>query len=158
MDGITRATNVLLAGKRIVVAGYGWCGRGIAMRAKGMGSHVIVTEVDPVRSLEAAMDGFEVMPMQDAAKEGDIFITVTGGMSAIDEEHIKVMKDGAIVANSGHFNVEINIPALEKMAASKRTVRKFVEEYKLKDGRNICLLYTSPSPRDGLLSRMPSSA
>ena len=140
LDGITRATNVLLAGKRIVVAGYGWCGRGIAMRAKGMGSHVIVTEVDPVRSLEAAMDGFEVMPMQDAAKEGDIFITVTGGMSAIDEEHIKVMKDGAIVANSGHFNVEINIPALEKMAASKRTVRKFVEEYKLKDGRNICLL------------------
>ena len=96
--------------------------------------------MDPVRSLEAAMDGFEVMPMQDAAKEGDIFITVTGGMSAIDEEHIKVMKDGAIVANSGHFNVEINIPALEKMAASKRTVRKFVEEYKLKEGLNICLL------------------
>ena len=140
LDGITRVTNVLLAGKRIVVAGYGWCGRGIAMRSKGMGSHVIVTEIDPVRSLEAAMDGFEVMPMRDAAKEGDIFITVTGGMSAIDEEHIKVMKDGAIVANSGHFNVEINIPALEKMAVSKRTVRKFVEEYKLKDGRNICLL------------------
>ena len=127
LDGIVRATNVLLAGKRVVVAGYGWCGRGVAMRAKGMGSHVIVTEVDPVRSLEAIMDGFEVMTMAQAAAEGDIFITVTGGMSAIDEHHMKGMKDGAIVANSGHFNVEINIPALEEMAVSKRTARQFVE-------------------------------
>ena len=140
LDGITRATNVLLAGKRVVVAGYGWCGRGVAMRAKGMGSHVIVTEVDPVRSLEAVMDGFEVMTMAQAAAEGDIFITVTGGLSAIDEQHLKGMKDGAIVANSGHFNVEINIPALEEMTVSKRTVRQFVEEYTLKDNRRLYLL------------------
>ena len=140
LDGIIRATNVLLAGKRVVVAGYGWCGRGVAMRAKGMGSHVIVTEVDPVRSLEAIMDGFEVMTMAQAAAEGDIFVTVTGGMSAIDEHHMKGMKDGAIVSNSGHFNVEINIPALEAMTVSKRTVRQFVEEYTLKDNRRIYLL------------------
>ena len=140
LDGIIRATNVLLAGKRVVVAGYGWCGRGVAMRAKGMGSHVIVTEVDPVRSLEAVMDGFQVMTMAQAAAEGDIFITVTGGLSAIDEQHLRGMKDDAILANSGHFNVEINIPALEEMAVSKRTVRQFVEEYTLKDNRRIYLL------------------
>ena len=140
LDGIIRATNVLLAGKRVVVAGYGWCGRGVAMRAKGMGSHVIVTEVDPVRSLEAVMDGFQVMTMAQAATEGDIFITVTGVLSAIDEQHLRGMKDGAILANSGHFNVEINIPSLEEMAVSKRTVRQFVEEYTLKDTRRIYLL------------------
>ena len=140
LDGIIRATNVLLAGKRVVVAGYGWCGRGVAMRAKGMGSHVIVTEVDPVRSLEAVMDGFQVMTMAQAAAEGDIFITVTGVLSAIDEQHLRGMKDGAILANSGHFNVEINIPSLEEMAVSKRTVRQFVEEYTLKDNRRIYLL------------------
>jgi len=140
LDGIIRATNVLLAGKRVVVAGYGWCGRGIAMRAKGMGAHVIVTEVDPLPSLEAVMDGFEVMTMAQAALEGDIFITVTGGLSAIDEQHMRGMKDGAIVSNSGHFNVEINIPSLEAMAVSKRTVRQFVEEYTLKDNRRIYLL------------------
>ena len=140
LDGIIRATNVLLAGKRVVVAGYGWCGRGIAMRAKGMGAHVIVTEVDPLPSLEAIMDGFEVMTMAQAALEGDIFITVTGGLSAIDEQHMRGMKDGAIVSNSGHFNVEINIPSLEAMAVSKRTVRQFVEEYTLKDNRRIYLL------------------
>ena len=140
LDGIIRATNVLLAGKRVVVAGYGWCGRGVAMRAKGMGSHVIVTEVDPVHSLEAVMDGFQVMTMAQAAAEGDIFITVTGVLSAIDEQHLRGMKDGAILANSGHFNVEINIPSLEEMAVSKRTVRQFVEEYTLKDNRRIYLL------------------
>ena len=140
LDGIIRATNVLLAGKRVVVAGYGWCGRGVAMRAKGMGSYVIVTEVDPVRSLEAVMDGFQVMTMAQAAAEGDIFITVTGVLSAIDEQHLRGMKDGAILANSGHFNVEINIPSLEEMAVSKRTVRQFVEEYTLKDNRRIYLL------------------
>lgn len=140
LDGITRATNVLLAAKSVVIAGYGWCGRGIAMRAKGMGSQVIVTEVDPVRALEAVMDGFQVVDMDQAAEVGDIFITVTGGMSAIDQQHIKVMKDGAILANSGHFNVEINIPALERMSETKRTVRQHVEEYTLEDGRRINLL------------------
>ena len=140
LDGITRATNVLLAAKAVVIAGYGWCGRGIAMRAKGMGSQVIVTEVDPVRALEAVMDGFQVVDMDQAAAVGDIFITVTGGMSAIDQQHIKVMKDGAILANSGHFNVEINIPALERMAETKRTIRQHVEEYTLEDGRRINLL------------------
>lgn len=140
LDGITRATNVLLAAKSVVIAGYGWCGRGIAMRAKGMGSQVIVTEIDPVRALEAVMDGFQVVDMDQAAKVGDIFITVTGGISAIDQQHIKVMKDGAILANSGHFNVEINIPALERMAETKRTIRQHVEEYTLEDGRRINLL------------------
>jgi adenosylhomocysteinase len=140
LDGITRATNVLLAAKSVVIAGYGWCGRGIAMRAKGMGSQVIVTEVDPVRALEALMDGFQVLDMDQAAKVGDIFITVTGGMSAIDQQHIKVMKDGAILANSGHFNVEINILALERMSETKRTIRQHVEEYTLEDGRRINLL------------------
>ncbi|MEE8443109.1 MAG: adenosylhomocysteinase [Dehalococcoidia bacterium] len=140
LDGITRATNILWAGRKVVVAGYGWCGRGVSMRAKGMGAHVIVTEVDPVCALEAVMDGFQVMPMAQAAKVGEVFITVTGGMSAVDEEHLKVMNDGAILANSGHFNVEINIPALEAMSETHRTVREFVEEYVLEDGRRLFLL------------------
>ena len=140
LDGITRATNVLWAGKKVVVCGYGWCGHGLAMRADGMGAQVIVTEVEPVRALEAAMDGFQVMPLAAAARIGDIFITVAGDKNVIDLPHLKVMKDGAILANSGHFNVEINIPALEGLAKSKRRVRQFVDEYFLKDGRRICLL------------------
>ncbi|GAP05867.1 MAG TPA: adenosylhomocysteinase [Anaerolinea thermolimosa] len=140
IDGIIRATNVLLAGKHFVVAGYGWCGRGLASRARGMGANVIVTEVDPLKALEAVMDGFSVMPMQEAARVGDIFCTVTGDINVIDRHHFEVMKDGAIVANSGHFNVEINIPALEELSTGKRLVRPFVEEYTLKDGRKIFLL------------------
>ena len=140
LDGITRATNILWAGKRVVVVGYGWCGRGVAMRAKGLGAHVSVTEVDPIRALEAVMDGFPVLPMAEAARIGDLFITVTGNIHAIDEAHLEVMKDGALVANSGHFNVEINIPALETMAQEKRTVRSFVDEYTLRDGRRLYLL------------------
>lgn len=140
IDGITRATNILWAGKKVVVCGYGWCGHGLAMRAKGLGSQVLVTEVEPVRALEAAMDGFQVMPIAEAAKVGDIFVTVTGDKNVIDQSHLKVMKDGAILANSGHFNVEINIPALEKMSRSKRTIRTFVDEYTLKDGRHLYLL------------------
>ena len=141
IDGIIRATNVLLAGKKFVVAGYGWCGRGLASRARGMGSLVIVTEVDPLKALEAVMDGFEVMPMAEAAKVGDIFCTVTGDINVIDTHHFEVMKDGALVANSGHFNVEINIPALEKMSKGKPAlVRPFVEQYETKDGRKINIL------------------
>jgi adenosylhomocysteinase len=140
LDGIIRATNILLAGKTFVVAGYGWCGRGLALRAKGMGANVIVTEVDPLPALEAVMDGYRVMPMDEAAKIGDIFVTVTGDLNVIDKHHFELMKDGAIVANSGHFNVEINIPALEKMATSKSLVRPFVEQYNLKDGRQIHIL------------------
>ena len=140
LDGITRATNILWAGKVVVVAGYGWCGRGVAMRARGMGSAVIVTEVDAVRALEAVMDGFRVMAMTEAAVEGDVFITTTGGISAIDRHHLEVMKDGAILANSGHFNVEINIPALEEMAETKRTIREYIGEYTLEDGRRLYLL------------------
>ncbi|NOH02210.1 MAG: adenosylhomocysteinase [Chloroflexi bacterium] len=141
VDGIVRATNVLLAGKSFVVAGYGWCGRGLASRARGMGAHVIVTEVDPMKALEAAMDGFQVMPMLDAAKIGDIFCTVTGDLNVIDGKHFEVMKDGALVANSGHFNVEINIPALEKMSKGKPSlVRPFVDQYEIKDGRKINIL------------------
>jgi len=140
LDGVIRATNVLLAGKILVVAGYGWCSRGIAMRAKGHGANVIVTEVNPLRALEAVMDGYRVMPMERAAREGDIFITATGDISVIDEEDLAVMKDGAIVCNSGHFNVEINIPALEKMSTEKKRVREFVEQFTLKDGRRIYLL------------------
>jgi len=140
IDGITRATNILWAGKKVIVCGYGWCGRGVAMRAKGLGAHVIVTEVDPIRALEALMDGYQVMPIAEASKIGDIFITLTGDTSVIDREHFSAMKDGAIVANSGHFNVELNIPALEKLAKSKRTLRPYVDEYTLKDGRRICLL------------------
>ncbi len=140
IDGIIRATNVLLAGKTFVVAGYGWCGRGLAMRARGMGANVIVTEVDPLPALEAVMDGFRVMPMAEAARIGDFFVTVTGDLNVIDRQHFEAMKDGAIVANSGHFNVEINVPALEELANEKRLVRPFVETYHLKDGRQINLL------------------
>lgn len=140
LDGIVRATNVLLAGKTFVVAGYGWCARGIAMRARGMGANVVVTEVDPLRALEAVMDGFRVMPMLEAARIGDIFVTSTGDINVIDRQHFEVMKDGAILANSGHFNVEINIAALEEMAAEKRRVRENVEEYLLPDGRRLNLL------------------
>ncbi len=140
LDGVIRATNVLLAGKVFVVAGYGWCGRGLASRARGMGSNVIVTEVDPLKALEAVMDGFRVMPMEEAAKIGDIFITLTGDINVVDKNHFEIMKDGAIVANSGHFNVEINIPALEAMATSKRLVRPYVDEYVTKDGRRIYIL------------------
>jgi len=140
IDGITRATNILWAGKKVVVCGYGWCGHGVAMRAKGLGAHVIVVEVEPVRALEAVMDGFQVMPLLEAAVVGDIFITVTGDKSVIDEAHFQVMKDGAILANSGHFNAEIDIPALEAMTKKKRTIRTFVEEYSLRDGRCLYLL------------------
>ncbi len=140
IDGITRATNILWAGKKVVVCGYGWTGRGVAMRAKGLGAHVIIIEVEPVRALEAVMEGYEVMPLLEAAKIGNIFITVTGDKNVIDEQHFQVMKDGAILANSGHFNVEINIPVLEKLSKSKRTIRTYVEEYKLKDGRCLYLL------------------
>jgi adenosylhomocysteinase len=140
IDGITRATNILWAGKKVVVCGYGWCGRGVALRARGLGAHVIVTEVDPIRALEAIMDGYYVMPIAEAAKVGDIFITLTGDVSVIDKEHFATMKDGAIVANSGHFNVELNIPSLEALAQSRRSLRPYVEEYTLKDGRRICLL------------------
>ena len=140
IDGIIRATNILLAGKIVVVAGYGWCGRGVAMRAKGMGAQVIVTEIDPMKALEASMDGFEVKPMNQAAREGDIFITLTGDINVLDEQHFKVMKSGAVVSNSGHFNVEINIEAMKKLSKAVRRVRDFVEEYLMKDGRKIYLL------------------
>ena len=140
IDGIIRATNVLLAGKNFVVGGYGWCARGLAMRARGMGANVIVTEVDPMKALEAVMDGFRVMPMMEAAPIGDFFITLTGDINVMDKHHFEVMKDGAIVGNSGHFNVEINIPALEEMAVEKRRVRPFVDAYELKDGRVIHIL------------------
>ncbi|MBN1978756.1 MAG: adenosylhomocysteinase [Anaerolineae bacterium] len=141
MDGIIRATNVLIAGKTVVVGGYGWCSRGIAMRAKGLGANVIVTEVDPLRALEAVMDGFRVMPMAEAAPQGDIFVTSTGDINVIDKHHFERMKDGAIVCNSGHFNVEINIPALEKLSGRPpRRVRPSVDEYTLLDGRLIHLL------------------
>ncbi|HTM37563.1 MAG TPA: adenosylhomocysteinase [Terriglobales bacterium] len=140
IDGIIRATNFLLAGSKFVVAGYGWCGRGLASRARGAGAEVIVTEVDPTKALEATMDGFRVMAMIDAAKLGDVFCTVTGNKNVLSKDHFDVMKDGAIISNSGHFNVEIDIPALEKMSSSKRTTRNFVDEYSLKDGRKINLL------------------
>jgi adenosylhomocysteinase len=140
IDGITRATNILWAGKKVVICGYGWCGRGVAMRARGMGSHIIVTEVEPIRALEAVMDGYTVMPISEAAKAGDIFITLTGDIHVLDSAHFSSMKDGAIVANSGHFNVEINIPALEQMSKSKRPLRPYVDEYTLPDGRRIILL------------------
>jgi adenosylhomocysteinase len=140
LDGVIRATNILLAGKTVVVAGYGWCSRGIAMRAQGHGATIIVTEVNPLKALEAVMDGYRVMPMQQAAREGDIFITATGDVNVIDEEDFVVMKDGAIICNSGHFNVEINIPALERMSTSRKRVREFVEQFTLTDGRRIHLL------------------
>lgn len=140
IDGILRATNILLAGINFVVAGYGWCGRGVATRARGAGSKVIVTEVDPLRALEAAMDGHRVMSMKEAAKIGDVFVTVTGDKSVITGEHFAQMKDGAIVANSGHFNVEIDIPALTKLSKKRKLIREFVHEYTLKDGKKIFLL------------------
>jgi adenosylhomocysteinase len=141
IDGIIRATNVLLAGKRFIVAGYGWCGRGLASRARGMGALVIVTEIDPLKALEAVMDGYEVMPMEQAARIGDIFCTVTGDINVIDGKHFELMKDGAIVANSGHFNVEINIPALAKMSKGEpKLVRPFVDQYETTDGRKINIL------------------
>ncbi len=140
IDGILRATNLLIAGLRFVVAGYGWCGKGVSMRAKGLGADVIVTETSPVRALEATMDGFRVMPMAEAAKIGDIFITVTGNKSILAHEHFERMKNGAVISNSGHFNVEIDIPALERLSSGKRTIRPFVEEYAMKDGRKIYLL------------------
>jgi adenosylhomocysteinase len=140
IDGIVRATNILLAGRKFVVAGYGWCGRGVALRAKGMGSNVIVTEVDPLRALEAAMDGYEVLPMARAAEVGDIFVTATGDKSVITGEHIERMKDGAVLANTGHFNVEIDIPALRALATGTRTLRQFVDEFTLEDGRRVYLI------------------
>jgi len=139
MDGVIRATNVLIAGKNLVVGGYGWCSRGIAMRAKGLGANVIVTEIDPMKALEAVMDGYRVMPMAEAARLGDIFITSTGDINVLDQHHFEAMKNGAILANSGHFNVEINIPALEKMAIEVRRVREFLDEYILADGRHLFL-------------------
>ncbi len=140
IDGVIRATNMLIAGMRVVVAGYGWCGRGVAMRAKGLGADVIVTEINPTRALEAIMDGFRVMPMADAAKLGEIFITVTGNKSVLAHEHFEKMNDGAVICNSGHFNVEIDIPALEKLSSGKKVARPFVDEYAMKDGRKIYLL------------------
>jgi adenosylhomocysteinase len=140
VDGIVRATNILLAGKTFVVAGYGWCGRGLAMRARGMGANVVVTEVDPLAALEAVMDGFRVMPMQQAAPIGDIFCTLTGDINVIDKHHFELMKDGAIVSNSGHFNVEVNIPSLEAMSSERMRPRPFVEQFTLKDGRRINVL------------------
>jgi adenosylhomocysteinase len=140
IDGIVRATNVLLAGSSVVVSGYGWCGRGVAMRARGMGAHVIVTEVDPLKALEAVMDGYQVMPMKEASLVGDVFVTLTGDINVIRREHFETMKDGAIVSNSGHFNVEIDIEGLKKISKKKRNMREFVEEYTLKDGRRINLL------------------
>lgn len=140
LDGVIRATNLLVAGLKVVIAGYGWCGRGVAMRAKGHGADVIITEIDPVKGIEAVMDGFRVLPMVDAAKEGDVFITVTGNKNVIRAEHFEHMKSGAVVCNSGHFNVEIDIPALERLSSGKREVRPLVDEYQLKDGRRICLI------------------
>jgi adenosylhomocysteinase len=140
VDGIVRATNILLAGCPFVVAGYGWCGKGIAMRARGLGANVIVTEIDPVKALEATMDGFRVMPMSKAAREGQVFVTVTGNKSVLRAEHFERMPDGAVICNSGHFNVEIDIPALAKMSRRRRMVREFVEEFQMKDGRRIHLL------------------
>ena len=140
LDGVIRATNTLIAGKNFVVGGYGWCSRGIAMRAQGMGANVIVTEVKPLKALEAAMNGFRVMPMVDAAPIGDIFVTATGDISVIRKEHMQKMKDGAIIANSGHFNVEISIKDLESLSKAKRTIRPNLEEYTLEDGRKLHLL------------------
>ena len=141
IDGIIRATDILLAGKTVVTAGYGWCGRGVAMRARGMGAHVVVTEVEPLKALEAAMDGFQVKPMMEAAALGDLFITLTGDINVVDVKHFRRMKDGAIVCNSGHFNVEINIPGLRKLSKKvTRDVRNFVDEYTLKNGRRVFLL------------------
>jgi adenosylhomocysteinase len=140
MDGILRATNILMAGKTFVIGGYGWCARGLAMRARGMGANVIVTEIDPLKALEAVMDGFRVMPMIEAAPIGDVFCTLTGDLHVLDKHHFEAMKDGAIISNSGHFNVEINIPALEEMAEEKIRVRPMIDQYLMADGRRLNLL------------------
>ena len=140
IDGITRATNILWAGKKVVVCGYGWCGHGIALRAKGLGAQVIITEVEPLRALEAVMDGYQVMPLMEATKVGEVFITIAGNKNVIDKAHLQAMRSGVIIANSGHFNVEINIPTLESMARSKRRIRPFMDEYTLNDGRRLYLL------------------
>jgi adenosylhomocysteinase len=140
LDGIVRATNLLIAGLKFVVIGYGWCGRGVAQRAAGLGGHVVVTEIDPVKALEAVMDGYQVLPMTEAAKTGDVFVTLTGNKHVLRAEHFAAMKDGAVIANSGHFNVEIDIPALEAAAASKERLRDYVDQYRMKDGRRINLL------------------
>ena len=140
LDGIVRATNVLLAGRTLVVVGYGWCGRGVASRASGMGAQVVVTEIDPRKALEAVMDGYRVMPMEEAAKIGDVFVTVTGNYHVIDERHFKVMKDGAIVCNSGHFNDELNLESLPKISKGKTSPRAFVDQYEMADGRKLCIL------------------
>jgi adenosylhomocysteinase len=140
VDGIMRATNILFAGSTVVICGYGWCGRGVAMRARGMGARVIVTETDPLRALEAVMDGYEVTSVKEAAPKGDVFITLTGNTKVISEEHFRLMKDGAIVANSGHFNVELDLEALKKISVKKRVVREFVEEYTIKGGPRINIL------------------
>jgi adenosylhomocysteinase len=140
MDGVIRCTNALIAGSKFVVAGFGWCGRGLASRARGMGADVIITEIDPTKAIEAVMEGYRVMSMAEAAKIGDIFVTVTGNKNVLAREHFEAMKNGAVVANSGHFNVEIDIPALEKLASSKRPTRDFVDEYVMRDGRKIYLL------------------
>src|SRR5581483_7579134 len=140
IDGIVRATNVLLAGRKFVVGGYGWVGRGVASRARGMGAHVIVTEVEPMRALEAVMDGFEVLPMEKAAAVGDIFCTATGDKHVLRREHFELLKDGAILSNTGHFNVEIDIPALRTLATATRQAREFIEEFELADGRRVFLV------------------
>ncbi len=140
LDGILRATNRLLAGSVFVVCGYGWCGKGVAMRAKGMGSNVVVTEIDPLKALEAVMDGFRVMPMAEAAKHGDIFCTVTGNLNVIRKEHFLKMKDGSLVCNSGHFNVELDLEGLKSVSKGKKVVREFVEEYQMKNGKSVCVL------------------
>jgi len=140
LDGIIRATNILIAGKKVVVLGYGWCGRGVAMRAKGLGAHVVITEIDATKAIEAVLDGFQVMPMAEAAKIGDFFVTLTGNLHVVAREHFWAMKDGAVVCNSGHFNDEIDIPALAELATSRRVMRTFVEEFTLRDGRRIYLL------------------
>jgi adenosylhomocysteinase len=140
VDGIIRATNILMSGARVVVCGYGWCGRGVAMRARGLGARVIVVEVDPIKALEAVMDGYDVMTIADAARIGDVFVTLTGNKSVVRKEHFRVMKDGAIICNSGHFNVELDIPALEELSVAQRDIRPFVREYRLSDGRALFLL------------------
>ena len=140
LDGIIRATNVLLAGRTVVVVGYGWCGRGVASRAAGLGAHVVICEIDPRKALEAVMDGYRVMPMEQAAREGDVFVTVTGNYHVIDEQHFAAMKDGAIVCNSGHFNDELNLDAIQRMSRNKTVPREFVEQYEMPDGRRVCIL------------------
>jgi adenosylhomocysteinase len=140
IDGIIRATNVLLAGRTVVVAGYGWCGRGVASRAHGLGAHVVVTEIDPRKALEATMDGYQVLPMEEAAKRGDVFVTVTGNYHVIRKEHFAAMKDGAIVCNSGHFNDELDLGAIQALSKGKKTPRPFIEQYELQDGRKVCIL------------------